>query len=225
MTRARLLVVFIAVLLWPTHAHAARGFWGWLEELSGPGPFKGGGVSLPVLCVDSETDEVTSCLARWLKEKRDRERGNENLGKVRAAVMLNIGVFSTDDETPRFDDLDATAANNQGQVRLWAVTGLYVFRMRALDVGAGGGMWFLSGDGFDLIKRPVVIPVNATFAPFALKWPKSRYARILRFELENTFIPQGFDGEDFGNLETRFDSGPEFNTRAGIVIDFGALFR
>ena len=95
--------------------------------------------------------------------------------------------------------------------------------MRALEVGTGGGISMLSGDGFDLIKRPVLTPVNATFAPFALKWPKSRYARILRLELENTFIPQGFDGEDFGNLETKFDSGPEFVTRAGIVIDFGPL--
>ena len=42
MTRTRLLLMLIAVLLWPTQAHAARGFWGWLEELSGPGPFKGG---------------------------------------------------------------------------------------------------------------------------------------------------------------------------------------
>jgi hypothetical protein len=137
--------------------------------------------------------------------------------------MLNVGVFNTDDETPRFGDLDAAAANNQGRVRLWSVTGLYVYRMRALDVGTGGGIWLLSGDGFDLIKRPVLTPVNATFSPFALKWPKSRYARILRFELENTFIPQGFDGADFGNLQTKFDSGPEFITRAGIVIDFGAL--
>jgi hypothetical protein len=222
MTRARLLLVFIAVLLWPTHAHAARGFWGWLEELSGPGPFKGGGVSLPVLCVDSKTNEVAWCGKKKLADSTDKDMADQkqdNVAGLPATVMLNLGVFNSDADRPRFSDLDAAAANNQGRVRLWSVTGLYVVRMGALDIGAGGGVWLLSGDGFDLIKKLALTPISATFSPVALKRPRSRFAR-LRLEFETTYIPQGFNGTDFGNSETRFNSGLELVNRIGIVVDF-----
>ena len=38
---ARVLAVLTMVTFWSTPAHAARSWWGWLEELSGPGPFHG----------------------------------------------------------------------------------------------------------------------------------------------------------------------------------------
>ena len=67
MTRTRLpLLIMIVVLMWPTPAHAARGFWGWLEELSGPGPFKGWGYIQPVACVDRETNRLKPTQAQTI---------------------------------------------------------------------------------------------------------------------------------------------------------------
>ena len=48
MRHARVLMLMMVAALWPATAHAARGWWGWLEELSGPGPFMGVMYSTPV---------------------------------------------------------------------------------------------------------------------------------------------------------------------------------
>ncbi len=214
MTRTRvLLMIMTAVLLSPTPAYAARGFWGWLEELSGPGPFRGGAVSLTVACTEGASNRLKSCVPT----RRD-------VSGIRRTVMVRIGVFDSDDG-PRFNDLPETDADNQGRVRLSYVTGLYLFRLhRSFDIGPGVGFVRLSGDGFDPFYKVVLTPMNASFTPFALKWEKSRYARILRLELDNSFIPQGFKGADFNNSRTKFDSGPEFITRAVVVLDVTALF-
>jgi hypothetical protein len=207
MTTTRLVLIMIAVLLCPAQAHAARGFWGWLEELSGPGPFRGGGYAQPVACADSEGR------LRWCWQPK---------GEDNASLIVSAGVFNSGDG-PRFSDLPATDADNQGQVRLVSVSGLYLFRLhRSLDVGPGVGFFRLSGNGFDPFYKLVLTPINVSFAPLAVR-SSSRYARILRLELDQSFVPQGFDGADFGNRRTTFDSGPEFVTRATLVIDFGAL--
>lgn len=211
MTRTRLLLIMTAVLLWPSPAHAARGFWGWLEELSGPGPFKGGGYVQPVACLNPETKRLEWCW-RTLDE-----------GKVPQTLMVSVGVFNSGDG-PRFDDLGATDADNQGNVRLWSVGGLYVFRLGAFEIGPGAGFLRLSGAGFDPFYKLVLTPINASFAPFAVKW-HTRKARALRLELDSSFIAQGFTGTDFNNSRTSFHSGPEFITRGTIAIDLGALIK
>jgi hypothetical protein len=213
MTTTRLVLIMIAVLLCPTQAHAARGFWGWLEELSGPGPFKGGAYAQPVACVD-KNGRLTAC---W------RTKIDDNTPRIPQTLVVSAGVFNSGDR-PRFDDLPAADADNRGNVRLLAVSGLYVLRVhRSLDLGAGAGFVRLSGARFDPFYKLVLTPFNGSFAPLALA-SSHRYARILRFEYDKSFVPQGFKGADFDNLRTGFDSGPEFITRYGIVIDFGALF-
>ena len=214
MTRTRLLLMMIALLAWPGQAHAARGFWGWLEELSGPGPFTGIFVtSVTVACAGGQATRLGSCV----DTRRD-------VSTIRRTLVVRIGVFDSGDG-PRFTDLPETDADNQGKVRLTAVTGLYLFRLHpSFDIGTGLGFVNLSGEGFDSFYKLVLTPVNASFAPFALKWPESRYARLLRLELDNSFVPQGFTGADFNNSRTKFDSGPEFLTRAAIVLDATALF-
>jgi hypothetical protein len=215
MTRARLLLIMTAFLLWPSHAHAALGFWGWLEELSGPGPFKGGGIIQPVACLDPETHRLKWC---WRTGKED------DVSRIPRTLMVSFGVFNSVGG-PRFNDLPETDADNQGKVRLLSVTGLYMFRLhRSLDIGPGVGFLRLSGERFDPFYKLVLTPMNASFAPFVLI-SKSRYARILRLELDSLFVPQGFKGADFRNSRTTFDSGPELINRAGVVLDFGALIR
>jgi hypothetical protein len=214
MMRTRLsLLVMSVVLLWPGHAHAAS-FWGWLEELSGPGPFRGWGHTQPVACLDREDNRLEWC---WqTKEEKDAS-------KIPQTLKVSIGVFNSDDG-PRFNDLPETDVDNRGRVRLVFVTGLYVFRLGPLDIGPGAGFMRLSGAGFDPFYKLVLTPINASFAPFAFK-SKSGRARFLRLELDQSFVPQGFTGSDFNNSRTTFDSGPEFITRAAIVVDLGALIR
>jgi hypothetical protein len=216
MTRTRLVLMMTVVLLWPSPAHAAMGFWGWLEELSGPGPFRGEAISLTVACVEGKTNQLQRCLPI---------RKNDRISSIRRTLVVRIGVFDSD-AGPRFNDLPETDEDNQGKVRLWAVTGLYLFRLhRSLDIGPGAGFVRLSGARFDPFYKLVLTPLNASFTPFALKekWKDSPYARLLRLELDNSFVPQGFKGTDFKNSTTKFDSGPEFITRAVVVLDVTAF--
>jgi hypothetical protein len=222
-TTTRLALLMSAVLLWPTHAHAARGFWGWLEELSGPGPFKGGGVTLPVACLDPETRRLEWCPA--IRKPVDESKIPREWSKIPQTVMVSFGVFNSGDG-PRFADLPPNDDDNRGAVRLMSLTGLYVFHVGALEVGPGAGFLRLSGAGFDPFYKLVLTPVNASLAPLMLASKiTSRYRRLLRLELDTSFVPQGFKGTDFGNSRTAFDSGPEFITRAAVVVDFGELIR
>ena len=216
MTRTRVvLMVLTAVLLTPTQAHAARGFWGWLEELSGPGPFWGVEGTQAVACVGDKDRPVKWCLD---PDKKDGSR-------IPQTIMVGFGLFES--RGARFSDLPADDPGNQGSVRLMSLTGLYMFSLhRSLEVGPGAGVVRLSsrsGHEFPTFYRPVLIPIAASVSPLTLVWPESKYARVLRLEFDYAFFPKGFEGEDFNNTQTTFDSGAEFNKRYGIVVDVGVF--
>ena len=215
MRNARLLIIVALFALWPSDAHAGRGFWGWLEELSGPGPFKGNApvLSVPITCVRDDHLKLMNCYSRSDKH-------------IRQILAVKYGSFASDDDQPRFKDLPATDADNLGEVHVQALSALYLFRVHpAVDVGPGAGFLRLSGSGFGAFYKLTLTPVNVSVSPFALKpsWHYNKYAHILRIEVDTSFVPQGFKGRDFGNDRTRFDSGPEFLTRIATVIDLSAL--
>lgn len=207
MRKARLILFVVAVGLWPATAHA--GWWAWLEELSGPGPFKGEVFSFTIAC--ARQDAFKACPA-----------GDNNTWKT---IVVRFARFTSDDG-PRFKDLPANDADNRGKVTIVPVTGLYLFRLhKSLDAGPGVGFMRVSGNGFSPFYRLVLTPVSVSFTPFELlDKGDSHWKRVLRLELDTSFVPQGFKGSDFDNTRTTFDSGPEFLTRGALVIDLGALF-
>jgi hypothetical protein len=207
--KARLIIFVVAVALWPAPAHAS--FWSWLEELSGPGPFRGYMFSFTVACVRDGTPKACPV----------------NHEDTRQTIVVRFGRFHSKEDRPRFKDLPASDADNQGEVHVMPVSGLWMFRLhRSLEAGPGIGFMRVSGDGFDAFSKVSLTPLSATFTPFALSedLAKSRWAYVLRVELDTSYFPQGFNGTDFNNRRTTFDSGPEFLTRAGLVLDVGALY-
>jgi hypothetical protein len=215
MRNVRLLMIVAVFALYPADAHAARGFWGWLEELSGPGPFKGDlpVLSVPIGCVRDDGHNLPNCWSRSDKH-------------IRRVIAVRFGSFTSESDRPRFDDLPAGDPDNSGEVHVRALSALYLFRVHpAVDVGAGIGFMRVSGDGFDAFSRLTLTPASVSVSPFALRpsWAYNRYAHILRIEVDTSFVPQGFKGSDFGNTRTRFDSGPEFLTRVATVIDLSVL--
>jgi len=207
MRRARLFVLAFVLILSPTAAQAAS-WWEWLEELSGPGPFTGVVGSVPVVCQRGAT--WTHC---WDKTK----------GDINTSVVVRFGWFDSGDH-PRFKDLPATDAENTGKVRVVPISGLFLFRPhRAVDIGPGAGVMVFYGPGFDTFPRFVLTPVSASLRPLLI-WTDAKWARVLRLELDTSYVTKGFTGRDFGNTRTAFRSGREFLTRTGIVIDLGDLF-
>ena len=213
MTKARILLLTLLVGLWPAQAHAARGFWAWLEELSGPGPFHGRPIiAFTVACV------TTDHTLEWCPSDFER---------TRPTVVLRVGTLHTDGG-PRFSDLSPTDEDNLGEVRVVPFSaGVMYHPHRAFAFGPAAGFMRFSGERFSSFYKLVLIPMSVSVTPFALhQWQSEgarRAARILRFELETSFVPQGFSGRDFDNARTRFDSGPEFLTRVATVIDLGEL--
>ena len=230
MRNVRLLMIVALFALWPTDAHAGRGFWGWLEELSGPGPFK---AVLPVVtheiaCIRDNRLTFLDCIE--LTKKHPPLPGPNPIepvkGKVQARIAFGFGRFNSDADTRRFKDLPASDPGNLGTVHVTTFSTSLLFRpYKALDIGPGVGYMQVSGDGLKTVRRLTLTPMTTLFSPFALKkkWEEKPAAYVLRFELQTTFVPQGFKGSDFGNMRTTFDSGPEFLTRFATVIDLSAF--
>lgn len=209
MARVVALIVTVVLASWPARAEAS--FLSWLEELSGPGPFHGVMVMVPVKCIRG--DARSGC------------GSGDSL--TEATLGLRIGAFRSDPDRPRFQDLDEKADDNRGAVSVVPVSLLYVAHLhRSLEVGAGAGFMRVSGSGFDAFYRVTVTPVSAAFAPAALHpaWSRSPWSRFVRLEADITGVPQGFRGRDFGNARTRYDSGFEFLGRYGVLLDLSAFF-
>lgn len=205
MRSIRLFLLMAVVVLWPAVSDAS--LLSWLEQLSGPGPFHGVVVSSTVLC-GPDTKALRPCLVQTTK--------------TRQTVVVKLGRFRSVDG-PRFKDLPSTDADNQGVVHAVPVSGYWLFRVGAFDIGPGAGFLRLSGPGFDPVYKLSLTPLSMSFSPLVLRWRNNPWARVVRLELDTSYFPQGFKGTDFNNTRTSFDSGSEFLTRAGVVVDFGAI--
>ena len=216
----RRVVVLLALLtLWPSAAFAAKGWWGWLEELSGPGPFRGYVLSFPVLCV--RDGQLVPCYKQLPPHSTEDDAVKF---RPKRMVYVSVGSLGSDDHL-RFKDLPDTPENRR-EVNVLQVSGLYMFRLHpAVDVGAGAGTMRLSGEGFDAIWRFTLVPTSVAVRPFAFvkEWKDSRWAGMIRGELETSFVTAGFTAEQFGTPASSFKTGPEFLTRAAVVIDLGVF--
>jgi len=204
-------MVLLALLtLWPSAAFAAKGWWGWLEELSGPGPFQGPGVAVPVFCM--KDSEHVSC---W--------RGVDPAPNRRLLVgVARLG----SGHNLRFKDLPDTP-DNRREVKVLQISGVYMFRvLAAVDVGFGAGTMRFSGAGFEPLWRFTLIPGSVSVHPFAFidGWKKNPWAHVVRAEIETSFVTQGLKASQFGTPASSFSVGPESVARAAIVVDFSTLW-
>jgi hypothetical protein len=194
------------VILWPGVAHAS--FWGYLQELSGPGPFWGPDVTVRLACV---TDSgIVTCLQDDMPERTHH--------------ILNMDValqWSAGDEE-RFDDV----TGDKGRVWVFRLAPTYQYRVHpALDAGAGVGFARFSGVGFDPINRFTITPVSVTFTPGALDGSTGWAARLFRIRFDELYLPKGFTGADFGNSATSFHTDREWLSSVTLIFDLFEAFR
>ena len=111
------LVVFLGVItLWPGTAHAAAGWWAWLEELSGPGPFRGLVIAAPVLCF--RDGKVVSCFLPVPKNATEEEAAKY---RPKRLLFVSVGWLGSSDHL-RFKDLPDTPENRR-EVNVLQVSG------------------------------------------------------------------------------------------------------
>ena len=213
MRHARLVLLLVAISMWPARADA--GWLAWLEELSGPGPFGGYVFGAPVVCL--KNGEPANCWGLGSAEARQR-------------IVVRFGKFRSLDDKLRFKDLPASDPHNTDPVRVLPISALFTVRTanRVVEAGVGAGLMRFSGEDFSSFYRFTVTPVNMSVRPLLLIDTDSatlkRVLGVLRAELDTTWVAKGFKGTDFGNPRTTFKTGPEFLTRVGIVIDVGDFF-
>jgi hypothetical protein len=212
----RLVVLLGVITLWPNAAYA--GFWAWLEELSGPGPFDGLVLSGPVLC--ERDGKLVKC---WPKIPGGISEAEAATYRPKRMVVLSVGFLDSGDRV-RFKDEEQTP--DRREVNVVQVSGLYMFRLhRALDAGMGAGFMRFSGEGFDPLTRFTLVPASLSFRPLSVsdKLKDRWFSYFVRLELETSFVTEGFTAAQFGNSTSKFSVGRELLTRAALVFDFGSI--
>lgn len=198
------LIACLTVLTVVAHARpASAGWWAWLEEFSGPGPFKGRYAAfLFTACIDEHTLKVSPLV----DEKKSP-------GKKFCVYADDATYRPKPTANPGF------TKNNVGTQDF----GVAVRMNNWLDLGAGIGRLKFQGAGGRLTLTPVRIVVR----PLLLVKPinNNRVARqlvgTLSFYLKESVVGP-LTGADFGTPLVPFTSGKELKTSVGFTLDLTA---
>jgi hypothetical protein len=233
MTRARSCVLVAAVVLMaasPTAAYAASDVFGFLGELSGPGPWtiNFAGVESRLWC-----QATAAALATDTKKQRVGNCLLDKPEKTRAVLSYQLTWAGTG-VTKLFKD----DPSDQREAREFTLSVAYMYRVSSFfEVGAGASyIHFYTGDppspsvnpnpnpdfGF---SRLGLIPARVTLTPFAFSRGASPWARVVHLQFETTWIPGGFSGADFNNHKTAYDVNSDFQSRAVVLLDGAAVLR
>jgi hypothetical protein len=207
----RLLSVLVmsaaCVLAQPQSAFA--GFWDWLEEYSGPGPFKGV-TFMGTACRDDNT---------WIFSPTPRD-GIRSAGRALGCIYADKGWFWAPADPERgFPAVELSMFDFGAGVRLMD---------GGLDVTAGVGYVAYGGD-----NRPgnglLITPMRLVARPIMLlSRHKNRWAGLLVVHVKQTIITDDYTGDDFGQVpppgvSKYLKTSPDVLGTFGIGIDLMAL--
>jgi hypothetical protein len=246
MTRLRRLVFVAAaatVMLMPRAASAQGGLIDFIESLSGPGPFRGGGFVLRLACMTTaDTAFRGTAKAPWEVETclndEDIRVANNTVRRVRQIVELR-GLWASTPEGQRpvlLADPDDTRNVDTFKLDMVAAFRIAPF----LDLGAGGGvMRFTVADGVvngvsreaTTVYRPIIVPVSITVTPLAvyrennaLPTGAGKFRRAVRLRLDVNYIPFGFTGSSWGKPEIPtnvYSTDGNWVLSGGLILDAG----
>jgi hypothetical protein len=206
MKRIAMLAVVSVCALVPATAQAQDGgFWEWLERMSGP-KLAGFGTDLHVLCLDGAGRRFPC--TRWFGLKDE----NFEFANIRHEVDARVGFYWA------YGDRFADDPGDRRSIRALKMVGMYRFHPNTvISVGAGAGFLPLFGEGFESVSRGVLTPLSLVVMPFK---GGGVLGRAFMMRLENSFLVGGVDGRDFGNTQTAFETGSEWNTSFAVGFDF-----
>jgi hypothetical protein len=227
----RLLGGLVALLLVTSAQEVSAAGKGWLERLSGPGPFEGFELStLPIWCFTPKDDAVKD--------------GVSPAGASLSGFLCS-GYQTAPDRsvfvTFTFSDLESQRNNleyDPAETRDTTV-GLqsYVFSLEVklhpgLDVGVGLGVNRFSGQVFRAFTRVSLEPLRVVFRPVGLLFPQKAFwgkdskvklslRDLIQVKFRTVLFPKGFDALDFGSIGT-FDEPSEllvgYSVTLGVVL-------
>lgn len=216
-------VGWMAVALLLVSAAPARAIGiGWLEKLSGPGPFAGiSWVTVPLWCRDGESARV------WCLADKARQRGT-------LSVNLSFTTSRSQENELQYERSDAADPPNVDIHSLDLSVDYEVFR--GVDLGVALGANRFSGDRFESFTRFSIGP-EIEVRPLAFgrhAWPDSaqvsqvgpfrvRPDDLLHVRARWRYYPAGFDAADFGS-NGGFHVDSDWQLEVSIGIGFGGLW-
>jgi hypothetical protein len=203
MMRAALRPVTFGVLLLALTARPASaglGDWlGWLEGMSGPGPFHGPTVSIDRLACWSEPAGGGRIERVGFVDRSDpcRNGADRQRRRVRAYLSVELARFrSSRNVLARDPEAD------EAQVDLTRLNALVFARVaQGLEVGGGLGINRFSGEGAtgeDFGFTRLTLPLRVRVRPGMWVAPESRWSRLVHFNVGFDRLPSTFTAADFG---------------------------
>jgi hypothetical protein len=199
MRRLGLIVICCATfqLMVPTPAQA---WWGWLDQLTGPGPFTGYYLHYRLACIQDKDLQPSNDIrpienaSRSLHSFGRQEGDKTEVGKREvAAAILGAGCLFQPKANPiaslNFRISQLWSVDNRlqyaGGAKVPTVTdwqfepsfSTFVDRRKLVQLTTGLGLMVFSGDGFDTFKRFYFRPLEVTISPGAVKGEDSRATR------------------------------------------------
>jgi hypothetical protein len=192
--------------LWAVLAprEAAAGL-GWLEKLSGPGPFRGFVYTVPVACYRPGERADFICT--------QKER---SAGQPRAIVGIDIARFWTSD-----NPLVYPRGRPGPKVQLFMlVPSLSIPVHKTFTIGTGFGWARFTGedDAFPAFSRGVYQPVRLTVMPVSAFTDEPRWSAI-QFKFNANMFTSAIRAEDFGAVPGTFKSSHEVLWEPVIFVD------
>jgi hypothetical protein len=144
--------------------------------------------------------------------------------RVTAYADVTLGRYwSLENALFSHDDPEA----DRHQVRVFDLRWSYTARVHpAVDIGAGLGFDWFSGDEFETFSRLAVTPLHVRYSPFASLGDNVKY-RIFRVEVGLSTFNKGFDQDDFCNRNCTgiqpFNEERDYLWRVGFYLDFAGL--
>lgn len=230
-------VVCLSNLLLPARAEAIFGK-GWLERLSGPGPFTGVTFGQDFVCISRPIDEdVISTFGespgRHVTVAPSRER-IVHAGLVgcnylpRDTPRLQIGFqasrLSSTDNLLDYSNRPEVG-DREVNVSMLLLT-MDVRVNRVLDVGTAFGNARFSPDNdplFGDFTRVVWQPLRVAMRPLSAVLPDRRW-EAFTIQLELNHIPAGFKDTDFGARPGTFNEPSELLWNWWVGVDVGKFF-
>jgi hypothetical protein len=213
MTRARLVMLVVLCAFWPTHAFAQIDPIEWLQDGSGPGPYRnvGRGFFVRLFCVKEDPNgrhRVDTCIA-------------DTDDSIKIVVEAQYAFVST--ENPRFNDAPAlTDPFNNSPINVNRFDVMYSYRVSPLlDLGVGIGTYTYSGNGFENQTRLTVTPFQLSFVPLGYFGGDTgkKWGRVLRLKYANHRVIGDLLGSDYGSKSTYVSRGG-FNQSLSVSLDF-----
>lgn len=224
-------VVFLLAVaggLQPGVASAQGGGKGWLERLSGPGPFDGWQYYVRLACFSGRDEGPTHVSWLWSRKNADDVQCLADRGpNLKGTLVLNFGHWTSQ------DNLLAPAGTPEdvSKVDFYSFEPALMIRLKpALEVGAGFGLNWFSGNAFDTFFRGSVTPVKIVFKPLAIAGGDPRLG-VFRLVGQTTRFATGFTEQDFCQpprcpvVYDPFSVKGEFLWSVSALFDFGVFLK